>query len=402
MGVSMYRLLLLSLLCFNTIAALAKTPREATRAMLRLMPSNKDFLPQLKQLVAAGADLQAVDKQGMNILHRIALWHGQDNAEAAAYLVDQLHTDYANWHETPLFLAIYSDNLEVVRVLADHYDFDQAYDNTSYPLLHALKYNSHNVAKFLLTRGVNVEIQNKHGHTPLHIARGLEIVSLLLDKGLDVNAVTNSGMTPLHIAMSYNDLAVIELLLASGANPDSKGGRSGMSPLHYAKSPAAVELILAAGGDVNISSSKHKLRPAHTVSNVDTLKALALNGANLNAQDVNGGTPLDQAVLSGKSSNLINALQIYGAAHSRQGYAQVRAMAAANTKPRDDHPKQEGKPKQQEQQDDEHDEHNDELDYLLNLNEVARKQSSNPVIGRTLETEQVLNTLKRKFMRGAV
>jgi ankyrin repeat protein len=59
------------------------------------------------------------------------------------------------------------------------------------------------IAKLLLDKQADVNIQNVRGGTPLHMACGnghKDIVKLLLDKQADVNVETVGGFTPLYIA----------------------------------------------------------------------------------------------------------------------------------------------------------------------------------------------------------
>jgi ankyrin repeat protein len=76
-----------------------------------------------------------------------------------------------------------------------------------------------------LAHGAAINIANAQGWTPLHIAAAggdVTVLALLLEHGADVQAVSNIGTTPLYNAMVFGQkTAVVELLLAHGARPES-------------------------------------------------------------------------------------------------------------------------------------------------------------------------------------
>jgi hypothetical protein len=91
--------------------------------------------------------------------------------------------------------------------------------------------------------------------TPLHYAAmegHKEIVELLLANGADVNT-KDDGVTPLHFAASGDHKEIAELLIANGADVNAKGGDEA-TPLHWAAyngRKEIVELLIAEGADVN-------------------------------------------------------------------------------------------------------------------------------------------------------
>lgn len=61
-----------------------------------------------------------------------------------------------------------------------------------------------------------------------------EIVEYLLDKGVNVNIKNNDGDTPLHLAVKLNDFAVTKLLLDYHAKIDVVNNKN-ETPVDYAK-----------------------------------------------------------------------------------------------------------------------------------------------------------------------
>jgi len=113
------------------------------------------------------------------------------------------------------------------------------------------------LASLLLRHGARVAQRDKQGYTPLHWAafRGHErVVDLLLSQGADVNAASQSGWTPLMQAATRGHLIVAAKLLARGAFINATT-RDGWTALHKASAnghTAVVSLLLAKGADTTV------------------------------------------------------------------------------------------------------------------------------------------------------
>ncbi len=62
-----------------------------------------------------------------------------------------------------------------------------------------LEYSNFEIVKKLVECGADVNIQDRNGNTPLHLAylrRDQEMINFLLDKGADQNLKNNSNETP--------------------------------------------------------------------------------------------------------------------------------------------------------------------------------------------------------------
>lgn len=113
------------------------------------------------------------------------------------------------------------------------------------------------VVRAALAGGQDVDAPAPDGFVPLGLAvffRQGAIARLLIDAGADVNARAANAqqVAPVHAAVARNDLAMLELLLLQGADPDAPQAR-GFRPLHGAAlggHTAAVALLLMFGADV--------------------------------------------------------------------------------------------------------------------------------------------------------
>jgi ankyrin repeat protein len=113
------------------------------------------------------------------------------------------------------------------------------------------------------------QLDGKLAITPLHAAAAkgqVEIMRLLLDSGLPVDAKDDKGQTPLHYAVGERQQEAVSLLLERKANPDAKSGsthfggeristgHAEMTPLSLAAiggDLAMLKLLLDSGADLD-------------------------------------------------------------------------------------------------------------------------------------------------------
>ncbi len=151
-------------------------------------------------------------------------------------------------------------------------------ENGSTPLIYASKKGHMEIVRYLLENSANVNAKNKSNISPLHYAANYgfkDIVQLLLDKGADINAESRIG-TPVHRAIYRNHIDVLKLLVKNKAN-------------------------------VNVLMMPRKWTPLHCTfgQKKEAAKILIENGAEIDAMDSQGKTPLFWAINSG-NENLIN------------------------------------------------------------------------------------------------
>jgi ankyrin repeat protein len=131
------------------------------------------------------------------------------------------------------------------------------------------------------------------GETPLHwlvVENELDGVRLLIERGADLNTNTANG-SPLHSAASLGYLEMVGLLLKHNANIAARDRISNDTPLHWAARHACndgvIDLLIDAGADVEARNNLGDTPLLEAVSFAKTanIRKLLARGANARARD---------------------------------------------------------------------------------------------------------------------
>lgn len=147
--------------------------------------------------------------------------------------------------ETPLHIACYTGNAEIVRFLIEAAADTEKKDSYGRAPLNRACYDGfEDIAKVLLESGCDVDTAGPGHRTALNVAarKGyVGIVKLLIERGANLDAPDNQALTPLHAAASCGDVEISEMLLDAGAEVMIIASDCS-TPLHHSMEADAPEL----------------------------------------------------------------------------------------------------------------------------------------------------------------
>lgn len=157
--------------------------------------------------------------------------------------------------------------------------------------------------KLVLDAGAKLDQTDPKLKTPLHVASDVAVVKCLLEAGMDPNVTDRGGETLLH---TTNDLDIVRLL-AEKVDINAKASWRGMTPLLNILAErfnddsriGKANLLMDLGADASVvddagNGTIHHLLSSHSLGNagLDLLKRLLESGANVNLRNMDGQTPL--------------------------------------------------------------------------------------------------------------
>lgn len=163
------------------------------------------------------------------------------------------------------------------------------------------------VKKLLVAK---VELTPPNEETKLHFFASVTDLNaklfddeLLITDDVNLNERDDKGRTALHYAVMHNQLHAVKALIAKGASVNASDA-DGKSVLHYAHfaNESVVKELLEKRADVKAVDSKDRDTPLHSALkiwpavNEAFVKALINAGADVNAKNKNGATPVSLAI----------------------------------------------------------------------------------------------------------
>jgi cytohesin len=218
--------------------------------------------------------------------------------------------------------AAFDGNIEVVKQhLAAGTDVNAKAEGRATPLMDAARKGHKEIVELLIAKGADVNAKaGDAGSTPLHIAadRGhKEVVALLIDKGADVNMKEEDGTTPLdyaegeiadllrkHGGKTEEELKAAEPVVEA-AQPEPPTAKAPDITIHRAVMRGDIKAVkqhLGDGADVN-ATDEVGFTPLHnavTGGHKEIVELLITKGADVNAKNKRGDTPLYLAAWNGR------------------------------------------------------------------------------------------------------
>ena len=151
----------------------------------------------VKQLLAAGRDVNTKALGGETLLHQAAMYGHNEIAELLIAKGADVNARNELIGATPLFMRL------PFGAAAGHKE----------------------IIELLIAKGADVNARDKYGFTPLHwaiigradgVTTDKETAKLLIAKDADVNTLTNKGDAPLDFAVKYKQTEIADLLRKHG------------------------------------------------------------------------------------------------------------------------------------------------------------------------------------------
>ncbi|AAR83496.1 CNPV150 ankyrin repeat protein [Canarypox virus] len=170
------------------------------------------------------------------------------------------------------------------------------------PIHYAIETRDIETLKVLISKGADVNTRDIDNDVPLYKAMNItdnqihnEIVDILLRNGADLNITNNYHFTPLHEAVFTSHWLTVKKLIYHGANINAKD-ETGKTPLHYSRNKQITKLLIQHGADMNLQDV-YGYSPMYSMFNSpESINVLLDNGANANILNDVNNTPLEYII----------------------------------------------------------------------------------------------------------
>ena len=214
--------------------------------------------------------------------------------------------------QTPLHIAAIMGHSAIARYLLQHDAETSVQDSLgSTPLHEAVRYGHVDIANSLLAEGANVNARDNLGKTPIMLIMPINTLlntySLLISYRADLTQKDMYGDTVLHaFAMMNLDAEkisisdIISLLINNGADIDARN-KEGVTPLEIAVQKENIEivkLLTEKGANIHTQDTHGNSPLSMAFASTNEMLEAVVNSSNVTSQDSDGNTPLHIALLT--------------------------------------------------------------------------------------------------------
>jgi ankyrin repeat protein len=302
--------------------------------------------PLVERLISMGAAPDIIDDQFRTPLN-IAI---SNNYPKIAEMLLKKGAD-PNFYKTidgsPPVLQV--KDIATLKMLVDSGADIKAVDKDGRNLLHIT--DNYEITKYGIEKGIDINACDLKGETPLHYVSNPEIAELLLKNGANINALDNEGNTPImKLFFSYRQdnrkpsrqslVETAKFLLNNGTDVKIKNdiylnilheicsGNIGSEILTDSECAELIKIAVEKGADINASDLDGETPLLDALNENNYVKSVILligYGANINARNSDGQTPLHKC----RSLTVAQALVEKGASlNTRDRYRNTPIMTS--------------------------------------------------------------------------
>ena len=184
--------------------------------------------------------------------------------------------------------------------------------------------------EFLLAHGVSSDARRGTDKTVLFDAPDAATIEPLLRHGADINAAVPIGATALSAAIEEGRVSKSLLLLARGANANTKGPMPALTLAARLGQLPVVSALLAHGADIGAGNGDTALEAAVAKDSVAIAEVLLNHGADVNGSGTSPGRPLHEAA-EANSAAMVELLLSHHADITATGSSEVPAYRTATS-----------------------------------------------------------------------